>query len=93
MDCQYIEFPAGEKQPPRQMRGFDKLKQLKSGETRTAAFPIRRKDIMVWDTVLQMWRLPKGDSVTFHAGASSRKLPLVSSAFNIQEQIARFSHH
>lgn len=36
---------------------------------------IRRKDVMVWDTVQQKWRLPQGP-VTFYAGSSSRKLPL-----------------
>lgn len=39
---------------------------------------IRRKDIMVWDVELQKWRLPKTGKVTFHVGASSRNLPLVS---------------
>jgi beta-glucosidase len=58
------------------MRGFDKLKQLKSGASETATFPIRRKDVMVWDTVMQKWRLPKDGYVTFHVGSSSRKTPL-----------------
>lgn len=39
---------------------------------------IRRKDVSVWDTVLQMWRLPAEPQVVFHVGSSSRKLPLVS---------------
>ena len=58
------------------MRGFNKIKQLEAGATRQATFPLRRKDVMVWDTVLQKWRLPTDGFVTFHVGASSRKLPL-----------------
>lgn len=73
---QYIEFPASEQQPPRQLRGFDKLQRLQPGSSATATFPLRRKDVMVWDTVMQKWRLPKDGYVTFHVGASSRKLPL-----------------
>jgi len=72
----YIEFPASEDQPPKQLRGFSKLRQLKAGATGTAYFPLRRKDVMVWDTVLQEWRMPKDSYVNFHVGASSRKLPL-----------------
>ena len=73
---QYIEFPASEDQPPKQLRGFSKLRQLKAGATGTAYFPLRRKDVMVWDTVLHEWRMPKDSYVNFHVGASSRKLPL-----------------
>lgn len=72
----YVEFPSSEGQPPRQMRGFDKLKVVAAGEKRTAAFPIRRKDIMVWDVIQQQWRLPEGGKVTYRVGASSRDLPL-----------------
>lgn len=72
----YVEFPSVEGQPPRNMRGFDKVKHLEAGDKRTASFPIRRKDVSVWDTVLQMWRLPAEPQVVFHVGSSSRKLPL-----------------
>jgi beta-glucosidase len=48
---------------------------MKPGSTQTAKFPLRRKDVMVWDTVLQKWRLPKDNYVVVHIGASSRKLP------------------
>lgn len=71
----YVEFPENEGQPKLQLRGFEKIKQLKAGATETATFSIRRKDVMVWDVVLQKWRAPKDGYVNFHVGASSRKLP------------------
>ena len=72
---QYVEFPENEGQPKLQLRGFEKIKQLKAGASETATFPIRRKDVMVWDVVLQKWRAPSDGYVNFHVGASSRKLP------------------
>jgi beta-glucosidase len=36
---QYVEFPSVEGQPPRNMRGFDKVKHLEAGDKRTASFP------------------------------------------------------
>ena len=75
LKMQYVEFPANERQPKVQLRGFDKIKQLKAGASETATFTIRRKDVMVWDVVLQKWRAPKDGYVNFHVGSSSRKLP------------------
>jgi len=71
----YLQFPSSESQPPRLLRGFEKLKNLSPGASATASFPLRRKDLMVWDVVKQVWRAPKGES-TLHVGSSSRKLPL-----------------
>jgi len=71
----YAEFPSNEGQPKLQLRGFDKIKQLKAGASETAYFSIRRKDVMVWDVVLQKWRAPKDGYVNLHVGSSSRKLP------------------
>ncbi|KAH7028124.1 glycoside hydrolase superfamily [Microdochium trichocladiopsis] len=72
----YVSFPTAENQPPNVLRGFTKLKNMKPDETRTASFPIRRKDVMVWDVVVQKWRYPAEQTVTFRVGSSSRKLPL-----------------
>ncbi|PMD61671.1 glycoside hydrolase family 3 protein [Hyaloscypha bicolor E] len=77
----YVEFPAIEDQPPKALRGFTKLKDMAPGSGyANLGVSIRRKDVMVWDVVLQKWRLPQG-SVKFLVGASSRILPLVSCAF------------
>ncbi|TIB80933.1 glycoside hydrolase [Wallemia mellicola] len=70
----YVSFP-GEGQPPRQLRGFEKVKNLKSGESQQVTFDLRLKDLSVWDTNKQMWVLPSGE-YTFFVGSSSRDLPL-----------------
>jgi beta-glucosidase len=73
----YAQYPAGFEQPIKQLRGFDKAKQLAKGQSKTLTFPIRRKDVAIWDVVQQIWRIPAGE-FTFHVGSSSRTLPLVS---------------
>ncbi|CRL20762.1 Glycoside hydrolase, family 3, C-terminal [Penicillium camemberti] len=72
----YVEFPESEEEPPKQLRGFTKIKNMEPGHRRKASFPIRRKDVMIWDVTEQKWRFPKGESVKFYVGASSRNLPL-----------------
>ncbi|CAK5280733.1 unnamed protein product [Mycena citricolor] len=68
----YVSFPSTENQPPRVLRGFDKM-SLKPGQQGTATFELTRKDLSVWDVSEQKWRVPKG-SFTISVGASSRDL-------------------
>lgn len=58
------------------LRGFDKVKDLAPGDSATATFPIRRKDVSVWNVVEQQWYVPNGTFIVT-VGASSRILPLV----------------
>ncbi|GAB1744517.1 hypothetical protein NU219Hw_g1788t1 [Hortaea werneckii] len=44
---------------PLALRGFEK-KHLVPGETATFSFPLRRKDLSIWDVERQEWRLSKG---------------------------------
>ncbi|KAH9931535.1 glycoside hydrolase [Fomitopsis serialis] len=60
------------------LRGFDKLRALSPGETRTATFALRRKDFSLWSTERQLWYVPEGD-IQLQVGASSTKLYLTSS--------------
>jgi beta-glucosidase len=41
------------------LRGFDKV-MLQPGETVQVRFPLRRRDVSVWDVVAQQWRIPAG---------------------------------
>lgn len=63
----YVTVPTA---PKNQLRGFERLK-LEVGESKTATFPITRRDLSVWDVVAQEWKLQKGD-YPFFVGASSR---------------------
>ncbi|KAL1413642.1 hypothetical protein Q8F55_001420 [Vanrija albida] len=74
----YMSFPDSEKgQPPRHLRGYAKV-WLEPGETKRVTFPLRKKDLAVWDVKRQLWYIPKG-SFVFSAGHSSRQLVLETS--------------
>lgn len=62
----YLTFPGAKK--VHHLRGFEKL-WLAAGETGTATFSIRRKDVSLWSTVNQEWYIPEGEFV-FEAGKS-----------------------
>ena len=76
---QYVTFPESEGV---WLRGFDKLKQVNPGETRTATFLLRRKDLSLWSTERQLWYTPEGE-IELQVGASSTKLYLVRFLFSI----------
>ncbi|SNX85695.1 probable beta-glucosidase [Melanopsichium pennsylvanicum] len=73
----YVTFPDSANshdspQPIKTLRGFEKLKDIKAGETRKATFELRNKDIAVWSTLEQGWKIPEGNELTFSIGSSSR---------------------
>ncbi|TQN71600.1 Beta-glucosidase cel3A [Colletotrichum shisoi] len=71
----YITLPSSAPEsPPKQLRGFQKLR-LGVGESGTATFHLRRKDLSYWDVGRQNWIVPSG-AFTARVGASSRNLPL-----------------
>lgn len=55
----YVSYPAEAQQPPRQLRGFEKVK-LQPGEEREVTFSVRRRDVSFWDIVAQKWAVAKG---------------------------------
>lgn len=63
----------GPNEPPRVLRGFDRL-TIQPGLSGTFRAELTRKDISTWDVTTQNW-VPVGD-VTIYVGSSSRKLPL-----------------
>ena len=68
----YITLPSSSapNSPPKQLRGFAKLK-LAPGESKTATFNLRKRDLAYWDTARQNWVVPAG-SFGVSVGASSR---------------------
>jgi len=71
----YVSLPASAPAtPPRQLRGFAKLK-LAPGASGTATFHLRRRDLSYWDTARQNWVVPAG-SFGVSVGASSRDIRL-----------------
>lgn len=72
----YLEFPAEADEPVRQLRGFEKTELLAAGDSETVGFALKKRDLSVWDTVAQDWKVVRGTYVV-HVGASSRDLRVV----------------
>jgi len=71
----YVSYPPSEyEQPPKHLRGYAKV-FLEPAQVATVEFPLRKKDLAVWDVGKQLWIVPKGEFL-FRAGSSSRRLPL-----------------
>ncbi len=75
----YVGFPSSadshdNPQPVKTLRGFEKIKDVKPGETRKVSFELRNKDVAVWSTLNQGWKIPQGGKLTFSVGSSSRKI-------------------
>jgi beta-glucosidase len=61
-------------QPIRNLRGFEK-DRFNAGESKTLSFPLRAKDLAVYDVVRAAWTIPSGE-YTFSLGPDSRNLPV-----------------
>lgn len=70
----YIGYPASTGEPPKQLRGFAKLK-LEAGASGTASFKLRRRDLSIWDEQARAWSVPTGEFGVF-VGSSSRDVRL-----------------
>ncbi|KAL2870937.1 beta-glucosidase [Aspergillus lucknowensis] len=69
----YVELPdsLGLDTPSRQLRQFEKTKTLKPGESEVVTLDITRKDVSVWDVVVQDWKAPvAGEGVKIYVGES-----------------------
>jgi beta-glucosidase len=70
----YVVYPSSAGEPPKQLRGFEKL-SIDVGESVTVNFDIMRKDLSFWDVVGQNWQLAKGEYGIL-IGRSSRDIKL-----------------
>lgn len=68
----YLVFPESAKSPLKQLRGFKKV-FLDTGETQTVTFELQRRDVSIWDTVAQKWKV-EGGTYTAQLGRSSRDI-------------------
>jgi beta-glucosidase len=76
----YLSFPEGLDEPPRVLRGFERV-FIQKGQRSTVTLPLRTKDISVWNVVSQKWEVPHG-TFKVSVGSSSRKLHL-ETTFNV----------
>lgn len=68
----YVAYPEDLTEPPRQLRGFDKI-ELTPGQEQTIKFPLMRRDLSYWNVTEQRW-LISGGQYGLHAGFSSRDI-------------------
>lgn len=76
----YVQLPSslGLDTPALQLRQFEKTKDLAPGQSQTLTLGITRKDVSVWDVILQDWKAPiDGDGIKFWVGQSVADLPVV----------------
>ena len=76
----YVSYPDSVGEPPRQLRGFEKISLGVNGSA-TVNFDIVRKDISFWDVVSQNWSLGNG-TYGVYVGSSSRDVK-VSQNFTV----------
>ena len=63
----------GADEPPKVLRGFDRV-WVEAGKSTTFSAPLMRRDVSTWDVAKQDWVM--GEGVRIFVGASSRDLPL-----------------
>lgn len=61
----YLGFPAGAEEPPKVLRGFQRLAELAPGAKATAAFPLYVRDLQIYDTGADGWTRPAGEFKIF----------------------------
>ncbi len=77
----YIDVPAEAKEPPRQLKGFDKI-MLDPGETISVTIPLADESLMMFDEFDQEWKLFNGNYQVM-VGSSSRDVR-VTESFKIE---------
>lgn len=72
----YITHPSSSEfdTPVIQLRNFAKTKVLEAGESETVQLTLTRKDLSVWDTVAQDWKVPVLEGFRFWVGSASDAL-------------------
>lgn len=71
----YLSYPDSAGEPPKVLRGFEKLRNIKPGQNKTAKIPLTRKSFSIWDVSAQSWTVPSGSYIV-SAAAHSRDLRL-----------------
>ncbi|KAG0759374.1 hypothetical protein G6F57_009117 [Rhizopus arrhizus] len=68
----YLSFPESAGEPPKLLRGFEKV-LIKKGKKTTVNFTLGSTELRIWDTKSSSWVIPSGQ-FTLHIGASSRDI-------------------
>ena len=71
----YVQYPGSAGEPPKVLRGFEKIRDITPGHSKTASINLNRKSFSVWDVASQEWVIPHGTYIV-SAAAHSRDLRL-----------------
>ena len=71
----YLGFPEAANEPPKLLRGFDKVHDLAPGDSATVSLTIAKPEVQIWDTVSGSWVITPG-TYTVYVGSSSRDIRL-----------------
>ncbi len=66
----YLQFPPEADEPPRQLKGFEKV-ELKPGESKSVHFTLNRDALSAWDATVRQWHTYDG-TYAVEIGSSSR---------------------
>ena len=72
----YIQQPAANREPPHQLRAFDKV-DLQPGETKPVTLSLDQRSFSIYDATARQWKTPPGKYIVL-VGTSSRDLLLHS---------------
>jgi beta-glucosidase len=81
----YLAFPPAAKEPPRQLKGFEKV-SLNPGQSKTVSFSLNRSSFSAWDSLNNRWRV-YGGTYTVEIGSSSSDI-LLESPLELSGQVA-----
>ena len=70
----YVGDPASVGEPPKQLKGFQKVSLL-PGQTKTVSVQLGRRAFSTWNSSKDAWTVAAGQYVV-RVGGSSRNLPL-----------------
>lgn len=70
----YVTFPEAANEPPRQLRGFQKV-ELLPGSQKNLSFNLTDRDLSIWNTDNHKWVMMHGEYLV-QVGTSSTNLPL-----------------
>src|SRR4029079_1995814 len=73
----YVGFPAVTGEPPKQLKGFQKV-SLQPGQSKTVTIPFDARTFSYWDPGTQGWKVAPG-TYRLYVGSSSRDIRLTGS--------------
>jgi beta-glucosidase len=68
----YLEYPKAAREPPKQLRNFNKV-SVKKGESSNVHFTLSERDCSIWNEEEHSWQMLPGQ-YTVHVGSSSRDI-------------------